>query len=331
MQPDSFKKGDLFEKFVENELFKAAEYTLIHRTNNNDQNEARYAEDTLKPDFKFRCKSTQQEFYVEAKYRSGFNADNKIDVISYTQIERFKVIQKEENIPIYIAIGYGGIPDNPDNVSLIPLDQLSYLQLYPTFLKGFNVNKGLIDSASLNLPIKQSKEESEDPLEKQPEKQETKVKDTTIAPLKNKKILVVSGIGFVLLAFLLFNVFNTSIEETLKQKTTEYYSTLHSGNIDALENFINPSVDKWYSQTDITLEEIKEDTRRYIKRHPATNTDIQWDTFKVTPLNDNYAVTYNMIYKLLRENKGKDIIYHLKIHAVWDKDLMITSLYEERI
>ncbi len=38
MQPESFKKGDLFEKFVENELFKATEYTLIHRTNNYDQN-----------------------------------------------------------------------------------------------------------------------------------------------------------------------------------------------------------------------------------------------------------------------------------------------------
>ncbi len=331
MQPESFKKGDLFEKFVEDELFKATEYTLIHRTNTYDQNESRYAEDTLKPDFKFRCKSTQQEFYVEAKYRSGFNADNKIDVISYTQIERFKVFQQEENIPIFIAIGYGGIPDNPDNVSLIPLDQLSYLELYPTFLKRYNVNKGLIDSASLNLPRKQSKVKSKKPLEKQPEKHESAVKHTTVAPFKNNKILVAAGIGLVLLAFLLFNVFNTSIEGTLKQKTTEYYSTLHSGNIDALENFINPSVDKWYSQTDVTLEEIKEDTRRYIKRHPATSTDIQWDTFKVTPLNDGHAVTYTMIYKLLKENKGKDIIYHLKIHAVWDKDLKIKSLYEEKI
>ena len=73
-QPDSFKKGDLFEKFVENELFQATDYTLVHRTNTYDQNETRYAEETLRPDFKFRCKKTKQEFYVEAKYRSRFNA-----------------------------------------------------------------------------------------------------------------------------------------------------------------------------------------------------------------------------------------------------------------
>ncbi|SRX56131.1 hypothetical protein [Aequorivita sp. CIP111184] len=331
MQPESFKKGDLFEKFVETELFKATVYVLVSRTNNYDQNKVRYAEDTLRPDFKFRCKKTEQEFYVEAKYRSRFKADKKIEVISYGQIERFKVFQKEENIPIFIAIGYGGVPDNPKNVSLIPLDQLSYLELYPTFLKRFNINKGLIASNTLNLQMKQTEEESEKPLENEPAKQETPAKETSITFFKNKKVLAASGIGMILLAFLLFNAYNTSIEETLKQKTTEYYSTLHSGNIDALENFINPRVDKWYSQSELTLEEIKEDTKRYIKKYPATSTAIQWDTFTVTPLNDSYSVTYNMIYKLLKENKGKDIIYHLKIHAVWDKDLKIKSLYEEKI
>jgi hypothetical protein len=148
---------------------------------------------------------------------------------------------------------------------------------------------------------------------------------------KNKKILAVIGIGLVLVALLLFNALNTSIEDTLKQKTAEYYSTIQTGNIDALEDFISPRVDKWYSRSDLTISEIKEDTKRYIKRHPVTSTDIQWDTFNVTPLNDGYSVTYNMVYKLLRENKGKDIIYHLKIHVVWDKDLRITSMYEERI
>lgn len=331
MQPDSFKKGELFEKFVEDELFQATDYVLVHRTNTYDQNEARYAEDTLRPDFKFRCKNTAQEFYVEAKYRTGFNADNKIEVISYTQIERFKVIQEKENIPIYIAIGYGGIPNNPDSISLIPLNELSYLELYPSYLKRYSIEKGPIAYQTLNLPIKQRATLYERSPETQSAQPEKPVKKTALPFLKNKKIIAAAGIGLVMVALLLFNAFNTSIEDTLKQKTTEYYSTIHSGNIDALEDFINPRVDKWYSRSDVTFSEIKEDTKRYIKRHPATSTNIQWDTFKVTPLNDSYSVSYNMIYKLLRENKGKDIIYHLKINVVWDKDLRITSMYEERI
>lgn len=38
-----------------------------------------------------------------------------------------------------------------------------------------------------------------------------------------------------------------------------------------------------------------------------------------------------MIYKLLKENRGKDIIYHLKINAIWNNDLKIKSLYEEKL
>ncbi len=331
MQPDSFKKGDIFEKFVEDELFKATDYILVSRTNNYDQNKTRYAEDTLRPDFKFRCKKIGQEFYVEAKYRSGFNVDNKIDVISYTQIERFKVIQRKENIPIFIAIGYGGNPKNPDSISLIPLDELSYLELYPSFLRRFNVDKRPIDHQTLNFPTTQRATVYKKSPATQSAQSETKVKYTALPFFRNKKIIAAVGIGLVSLAILLFNAFNTSKEDTLKQKTAEYYSTIHSGNIDALEEFISPRVDKWYSRSDLTFSEIKEDTKRYIKRHPATSTNIQWDTFKVTPLNDSYSVSYNMVYKLLRENKGRDIIYHLKIHVVWDKDLRITSMYEERI
>ena len=331
MQPDSFKKGDLFEKFVEDELFKATEYTLIHRTNSYDQNASRYAEDTLKPDFKFRCKKTEQEFYVEAKYRSGFNADDKIEVISYTQIERFKVLQKEENTSIYIAIDYGGSPANPESVSLIPLDELSYLDLYHSFLKRYNIAKGLVDSNTLNLPKLQPAALNNKPSAKQHSIKENNLNDASIPFFKNKKLWAVSGIGLVVLGFLLFNAFNTSIEETLKEKTANYYKTISSANIAALENYVNPQVARWYSQTNLTLEEVKENAQEYLKRHPAIQTNIQWDTFTVTPLNDSYIVSYHIIHKLLRENKGKDKIYHLKIHAVWNKDLKITSLYEEKI
>lgn len=331
MKDYSFEKGELFEKFVADELFKAADYDLIHRTNSYDQNKSRYAEDTRKPDFKFRCKKTKQEFYVEAKFRSGFNSDNKIEVISYGQIERFKIFQKKENTPIYIVVGYGRSPDNPYNVSLIPLNELSYLELYPSFLKRFKIDKRVVNSNQLNLQTKQHKIESEIPFEVQNKEQVNANGKISTPRFKNKKILVASGIGLFLVAFLIFNTSNTSIEETLKQKTTEYYNTLHSGDIDALENYISPNVNKWYSQSNITFDEIIKDTKAYIKRHPASRTEIQWDTFKVTPLNDDYSVTYNMIYKLLKENKGKDIIYHLKIHAIWDKGLKIKSLYEERI
>lgn len=345
MTYSSFKKGDLFENFIVNNLFKGSEYDLIYRTNSYEQNETRFAEYTLKPDFKFRCKNTQKEFYVEAKYRSGFNVDNKIEVISYAQIERFKIYQKEEKIPIFIAVGYGNAPENPAYISLIPLNKLTYLDLYRSFLRRFDVKKDTVNSASLNLCSDHEKILFEKVKERDVEKKfkgKNKREDSAFF-YRNRIKIIVSGIGLLLIGWFLFNVFNVTnfsnastdsivlIDDTLRDKTNEYYKTIHSGNIDALENFINPKVDTWYSRTNVSSEEILKDTKAYNKRHPSTSTDIQWDTFKVIPLNDGYTVSYNMIYKLLKENNGKDIIYHLRIHAIWDKNFKLKSMYEEKI
>ena len=58
--PNSFKKGQQFEQFVEQTVFTEDRYELITRTNSYEQNSIRYAEDTLKPDIIFRCKETGQ-------------------------------------------------------------------------------------------------------------------------------------------------------------------------------------------------------------------------------------------------------------------------------
>jgi hypothetical protein len=329
MAYSSFDKGELFETYVADELFKASQYDLIHRTNSHDQNESRFAEHTLKPDFKFRCKKTQQEFYVEAKFRSGFNAKDRIEVISYGQIERFKIIQKEENTPIFIAVGYGGMSDNPNDVSLIKLDDLEYLELYKSVLWKHRINKTLVNSAQLNF------QSSHQDIENTPI-EETKVEADRVTEiskprLNTKTIAVATAIGLLVTVFLIFNGFNTTTEDTLKQKTTAYYSTIQSGNIEALENYISPTVTKWYTKSNLTIDQIKQDTEAYNNRHPQSRVEIQWNTFEVTPLNNDYAVTYTMIYKLLKENKGKDRIFHLKLHVVWSEDLKIKSLYEEKI
>lgn len=70
MKNTSFKKGEDFEKYVEQSLFLKKDFDLVHRTNNFNQNKYRFSENTLHPDFKFRCKKTNNEFYIEAKLES---------------------------------------------------------------------------------------------------------------------------------------------------------------------------------------------------------------------------------------------------------------------
>lgn len=160
MNNTSFKKGEDFEKYVEQSIFHKKDFDLVHRTNNFEQNKNRFAENTLHPDFKFRCKKTNKEFYIEAKFRSKFNQNDKLAIMSLAQKERFIIIQKDENIPVFIVIGYEGWSNNPDNISLIPLNELIYLELYPTFLQKFNIEKENINSAFLNL--KKEKEKIEE-------------------------------------------------------------------------------------------------------------------------------------------------------------------------
>lgn len=65
---DSFIKGEQFERFVEHYLFVEADYALVHRTNNYDQNRQRFSENTLKPDFKFRCKKPKLNFMSKPNF-----------------------------------------------------------------------------------------------------------------------------------------------------------------------------------------------------------------------------------------------------------------------
>lgn len=327
MNYTSFEKGEKFENFVENELFNEKEYKLVHRTNNFEQNKSRYSEDTLKPDFKFRCKNTQQEFYVEAKYRSNFNLNDKIEIMSVNQLERFNKIQQTEQIPIFIVIGYIGKPSEPNNISLIPLSELIYLELYPSFLRKFKVNKRTIDINELKLKSSHS-------IKKGSPNEKEVIKEEKIKPIINKRKNIKFSVAFLfvlIIGFFSFYYLSNNIEKDIKQKTSEYYKTLDNGNINDLDNYINPIVDKWYNKTNLSLSEVKYQATEYLKKYPKTKTEIQWDSFKITSLNNDYAVSYKMIYKILSEGKFKNKVYHLEIKAVWDENLKLKSIYEIKI
>ena len=159
---DTYQKGEEFEAYVENKIFIKKDYGLIHRTGTHEQNKERYAEETRKPDFKFRCNQTGIEFYVEAKFRSRFNSENKLDIISYEQIERFKKINTPTS-PVFIVIGYEGSPGNPGHVSLIRVDELEHLELYRSYLEKFKIDKGPLPNKNLKLKLESKKHSNGEP------------------------------------------------------------------------------------------------------------------------------------------------------------------------
>ncbi len=327
MNTESFRKGEEFEQFVQNNLFPEKDYTLVHRTDSYEQNKNRFAEDTLKPDFKFRCNKTQKEFYVEAKYRSKFKANKRIDVISFQQLNRFKGIKNEENIPIFIVVGFGGSPSKPKELSLVPIEELKYLELYQSFLRTYTFRHSIIDSALLNLDSVTSSHQ----VKSDPTSQEASNK-----PLEDKKpnttLRVAVGVLLIAIVSMIgFYSFYENTESKIKRKTAEYYKNIEIGNIDVLENYIAPKVNRWYDKSDLTLAQIITETEAYISKYPKSSTEISWDTFKIETLGEDYLCTYKLVYKIKSKGKFKDKIYHLKIDAVWDKDLKLKSISEQRL
>ena len=118
------KKGDDFEKYVV-QKFSRKYYTVIEWAGDKYVNGI-YAESTLKPDLlmKLQVNNVEERFYVECKWRQGFN-NNSIEFASPSQFERYKALEENEKIPVFIALGVGGDPKKPDHLYTLPLRYLN--------------------------------------------------------------------------------------------------------------------------------------------------------------------------------------------------------------
>jgi len=135
-KPVTYVKGDEFEHFVRGRLFTRESYDLLHKTHDYADNKNDYIASSKDPDFRFRARSDGQEFYVEAKFRSRYH-DGKLEWCKPFQLKRYQEI--DNHTPVIIVIGLGGQPCAPENVFLIPMKYLKFVQLYPSFLSKYEI------------------------------------------------------------------------------------------------------------------------------------------------------------------------------------------------
>lgn len=62
-------------------------------------------------------KKKEVEYLIECKYRSSWS-ENGVDLSS--QIKRYKDAAKEKNVELFIAIGIGGSPSDPEELFIVP-------------------------------------------------------------------------------------------------------------------------------------------------------------------------------------------------------------------
>jgi len=130
-------KGQRFEECVIN-LFDEKYFFIIEETHNFAQNNKRYVESSLNPDYtlEYRHKGKKERFAVECKFRSDLY-QGKLKWSYPAQLKRYQDFEKERNIPVFIVVGLGGSDRCPDYMFCIPLKEAKYPALYQSVFEKF--------------------------------------------------------------------------------------------------------------------------------------------------------------------------------------------------
>lgn len=338
--PESFKKGQQFEEFVEQRIFTEDRYELITRTNSYEQNVNRYAEDTLKPDFKFRCKETGQEFWVEAKYRSELFYD-KLEALNHSQRDRFFALEREEGIPVFVIIGYWGTAQKPNALSLVPLKEYKYIQIFRSFLRQYNIPVQPINNEALGFKLEQedktTKTRAKENVGEELFEDRNKPESSKKKPKYNSKILGLAAVGLLAIILTIYGFsFSEDIpvkssEENLKEIVADYYQSMNSNQIEKLPEYLSPKVSSWYGEQNPSREWIYRNAKAHRGKFPYSSSDIDWDSFKVVPAEaGGFHVSYEMIYKSKEKITDDYTVFDLKLITRWDENYKLRSISEIR-
>ena len=146
-KPRTAVKGAEFENYVHRHIFPPSHYDLINRTPGYTNHRDEFMESAREPDFKFRDRKSKREFYVEAKYRSGF-FEQGIDWCQYYQLKRYRAM--DEDVPVFVVIGVGGTASSPEYVFLFPVRNARYTRLFFSRLQPFEIPHSRLSPRKLN-------------------------------------------------------------------------------------------------------------------------------------------------------------------------------------
>lgn len=119
---DAKKKGDAFEQFITTKFPR--QYYRLEEWRSDKGYVGVYAEGNKKPDLEYTLKKGNQRFAIECKFRSNVY-DDFVVIAKDGQLERYKGYSQSQRLPVFIALGLGGAPENPTRIFVIPVDKLS--------------------------------------------------------------------------------------------------------------------------------------------------------------------------------------------------------------
>ncbi len=142
------EKGEMFEAYIV-EKFNKKYYRLMDWTSDKITFNGTYAKSNLKPDLTIQEIKSGTFFYVECKYRSKDNI-----FIMEQQLKRYRAYGASQK-NVFIIIGTGGTPNEPENLYIIPTyvtKGIKDLNVLKAKYKKADINKGFyFDTGSKRL------------------------------------------------------------------------------------------------------------------------------------------------------------------------------------
>lgn len=137
------KKGDDFENYIVT-LFNQGSnrFSLKEWRSDKKADNGMYALSNHNPDLEFEFMDGYRAypFAIECKWRAKFQGGSLCWAKPY-QIENYLNYQKKKRIPVFVAIGLGGDPSSPDQLFVVPLNEIKmYPNVFESYLMRFKRN-----------------------------------------------------------------------------------------------------------------------------------------------------------------------------------------------
>ena len=123
---DNYEKGRLFEEYIINLFSKKFFYQKQWRKSQ-EFDDSYAVVDPWNPDIEMDlvfAGKRNYRFAVECKWQARFY-NGKISWAKDHQICAYRIFQDRVRIPVFVAIGIGGEPNNPEKLFLTPLNNIS--------------------------------------------------------------------------------------------------------------------------------------------------------------------------------------------------------------
>lgn len=118
-------KGDAFEKFVVKNFSR--KYFTLQEWRSDKYVDGIYAVSNHFPDleviFNFKEKGVNEAFAIECKWRKNYYKNGIEWALNY-QIKNYKEYAEKLNIPVFVVIGVGGEPEKPEELFIVPLQEM---------------------------------------------------------------------------------------------------------------------------------------------------------------------------------------------------------------